>query len=402
MHNIGTVIRFEIVRALKKKSFWVLAIGFPILIAAIFGIIYAANTATADSAKKMANERFSLLVTDKSGLISPALIAAFPAKTTPNKQAGIDAVKNGKVDAYFYYPAHLDKETIEVYGKDVDIFGNGKYESVAKSLLKLSVDPTLPPQVVSVVSNTTKTSLTAYRNGAEYDSFKRMILPGLFLVLFYFLISFFGNQMLVSTTEEKENRVIEMILTTIEARTLIIGKVVSLIALASIQAVLIIVPALVSYLLLHDKLSLPTVDLSTLPVDWTRIGIGFAIFALSFFLYTGLLVAIGSAMPTAKEANNFFGFFVLLLFGPLYAASLFISAPGSAIVQFLSYFPLTAPIPLLLRNAAGNLQIHEALIAITILVITASIVMAIAIRTFRFGALEYSRKLSLKEIFARK
>ena len=79
---------------------------------------------------------------------------------------------------------------------------------------------------------------TIYRDGEIHNPIQEMILPGVFLVLFYFLISFFGNQMLTSTTEEKENRVIEMILTTIEARTLIVGKIISLIILAFIQGLL--------------------------------------------------------------------------------------------------------------------------------------------------------------------
>ena len=56
----------------------------------------------------------------------------------------------------------------------------------------------------------------------------------------------------------------------------------------------------------------------------------------------------------------------------------------------------------MLRNAAGNLGVSEAIIGIAILIISATIIMAIAVRIFRFGALEYSRKLSAKEIFARK
>ena len=193
-----------------------------------------------------------------------------------------------------------------------------------------------------------------------------------------------------------------MILTTIEARTLIIGKIISLIVLAIIQGLLIVLPVLTGYLLFHNQLKLPSVDLSSLPIDPLRIGIGFLVFASSFMLFTGLLVAIGAAVPTAKEANSFFGIVMILLFGPLYAITMFISIPDSPLVKFLSLFPLTSPIPLMLRNAAGNLGVSEAIIGIAILIISATIIMAIAVRIFRFGALEYSRKLSAKEIFARK
>ena len=119
-------------------------------------------------------------------------------------------------------------------------------------------------------------------------------------------------------------------------------------------------------------------------------------------MFTGLLVAIGAAVPTAKETGSFFGIVMILLFGPLYAVSMFISMPDAPLVKFLSLFPLTSPIPLMLRNAAGNLGIGEAAIGIALLAVSAAIIIAIAVRIFRFGALEYNRKLSAKEIFARK
>ena len=401
MYNLGTVMRFEIVRTLKKKSFWIMAIGFPIMFAAIFGIIFLSNQATSDAAKDLEKQKFSIAVTDDSGLIKPEYLAAVNATTVDNKQTGIDAVKTGKYDAYFYYPANLAAQAVEVYGKEAGLFDNGKYTGVANSLLQLSAESNISPELRSVVKGTTNTTFTAYKDGNSYDGLKEMILPGIFLVLFYLLISFFGNQMLTSTTEEKENRVIEMILTTIEARTLIIGKIISLIILAFIQGLIIILPALIGYLLFHDQLNLPFVDLSTLPLNWGRIGVGAAIFAASFMMFTGLLVAVGAAVPTAKEAGQFFGIVMMLIFGPLYAVSLFISNPDNSLVQFLSTFPLTSPIPLMLRNAVGNLSGSEAALSITLLTITAVAVMFIAIRLFRYGALEYSRKLSVKEIFGR-
>ena len=404
MHNLSTVIRFEIVRALKKKSFWILAISFPLMFAAIFGIIFLSNKATDDAAEKLKNQSFSIAITDESKLVKPQLIAAAKATEikSSDKQLAINRVKNGQLDAYIYYPKNLDQQSVEVYGKDVGIFDNGRYSSLANSLLSASVQSGVDPAIQKIIQGKISSTSTVYRDGKVHDSIQEMILPGVFLILFYFLITFFGNQMLTSTTEEKENRVIEMILTTIEARSLIIGKIISLIVLAIIQGLLIILPVLTGYLLFHDQLKLPSVDLSSLPIDPLRIGIGFLVFASSFMLFTGLLVAIGAAVPTAKEANSFFGIVMILLFGPLYAITMFISIPNSPLVKFLSLFPLTSPIPLMLRNAAGNLGVSEAIIGIAILIISATIIMAIAVRIFRFGALEYSRKLSAKEIFARK
>lgn len=184
-----------------------------------------------------------------------------------------------------------------------------------------------------------------------------------------------------------------MILTTVQAKTLIIGKVLSLITLAIVQAVIFLTPVIVGYLLLHDQLSLPSLDLSDIPLNPGRIASAVAIFTASFLLFTGLLVTVGAASPTAKEAGSYLGIVMILIFGPLYAVSLFVSSPESPLVRFLTFFPFTAPIPALLRNAVGNMSGLDTAIVISTLVLTAAIVMWVAVRVFKSGAIEYSRNL---------
>jgi len=402
MHNLSTVIRFEIVRTLKKKSYWIMALGFPVMMSAIFAIIYFSNQSTNEAAKNLEKQSFSIEVTDETHLVKPAILDAIKAKTITDKQQGIKDVESGKVDSYIYYPSDISKHPVEVYGQDVGIFNNSRYDAVASMVLKESIQNSVDVNIRSVISNQASTNVTTYRDGKEYDPVKQMILPGLFLVLFYMLIAFSANQMLTSTIEEKENRVIEMILTTIEARTLVIGKIVSQVALSLLQGCIIVLPALAGYLLFHEKLNLPFIDLTALPVDVPRILTGALVFAVSFMFFTGVLVLIGSSVPTAKEASQFLGVVMIAIFGPLYAVTLFISAPDAPLVRFLSLFPFTAPIPLLLRNAVGNLHPWELAIALPILIVSAALVLMLAVRVFRYGALEYSRKVSLREIFGRR
>ncbi len=401
MHNFGTVFRFEVVRTLKKKSFWLVSLLFPVMIAAVMAIMYFSNKATDDASKDYDKQKFSFQVKDDSGLVSKGLVSAMGGKLADSQEAGIVAVKEGKLDAFFFYPKNVAESRIEVYAKDVGVFDNGRYDGVAKSILQQSATATVSKNTAAILGNTIESKSVTYRDGKEYNALMQMIAPGIFLVLFYLMIVTFGNQMLNATIEEKENRVIEMVLTTINARALIVGKIFSLIVLGFLQIFIVMAPLLLGYLLFHDNLDLPNFNLSELPIDPLRIGIGFAIFAVSFILFTGLLVAIGAAAPTAKEASSFFGIVMVFIFGPLYAFSLFISSPEMPIVQFLSYFPFTAPIPLMLRNAVGNLELWQAFVAFIILAITAVIVMLLAVRIFKYGALEYDRRLSLKEIFTR-
>ncbi len=403
MHNLGTVIRFEIVRMLKKKSFWIAALAFPVIAAFIGFIIFFSNKATDDQSKNLAKEQYSLGVTDDSKIINEKILTQVKAKTIATKAEGEAAVKSGTLDAYFYYPQDVSKSPVQIYAKDVGLFKNNRYNDLAEQLLKQSTTAQTSPTVSAVLQGNVAFNATTYTEDGQVDEgFMKLIAPGIFLVLFYFMIATFGSQILTSITEEKENRVIEMILATIKPTTLLVGKLFSLIALALIQMVIILIPIVIGYFTLRDQLSLPNFDLATIPIDPLAVGLGAIIFFVSFMMFAGILMTIGAAMPTAKEANSFFGGALAFLFGPLYAAPLFFTSPESIIVQVLSYFPLTAPIPLLLRNAIGNLSLTEASIAIAILLVTTVIVINIGVRIFRFGALEYSRKLSLQEVIGRK
>lgn len=402
MHNLGTVIKFEIVRMLKKPTFWLMAMGFPVLMAAIFGIVFWSNQTTLEAADKLKEEKFSLVVTDDSRLIKPELLRAFSATTVESKQVGIDKVKQGQVDAYLYFPSDVSKNEVEVYGRDVGLFNNSRYSAVATALLDQSVNAQVNATQQAVLQGKVAINATTFRDGREYDGIKEMIAPGLFLVLFYLLIGFFGGQMLNSTIEEKENRTIEMLLTTIKPTALIAGKIISLIILAFIQTAVILIPILLLYFLAAPQLNIPNLDLSNIPLNPLAIGLNATIFVFSFLLFTGLLVAVGAAMPTAKEASQWFGFVMILIFGPLYGVTSFISHPDSPFVHFLTLFPLTSPIPLMLRNAYGNLPLQEALLGILFLAIAAIVVLFVAVRIFRYGAMEYDSRISLKALRAKR
>lgn len=402
MHNLGTVMRFEIMRMLKKPSFWLLALGFPVLMAGIFAIVFWSNHATMEAAEKLKNEKISLVVTDESRLIKPEILQAFGAQKIATRDEGINKVESGAVDAYIYFPADLVSERVEVFGQDAGMFENSKYSSIASAMLDQSVGAQVGQQQQAVLRGKVDIATTTFRDGKEYDGLREMIAPGVFLVLFYLLIAFFGSQMLNSTIEEKENRTIEMLLTTVESRALIAGKILSLVILALIQAFVIMLPLVIIYLFSASQLQLPNLDLTNIPLDPVKIGLGATIFAFSFLLFTGLLVAVGAAMPTAKEASQWFGFVMVLIFGPLYGVTAFISYPDSPFVQFLTLFPLTSPIPLMLRNAYGNLPVSEALLGVAILAVSAVLVLLLSVRIFRYGAMQYDSKISLVALRARR
>ena len=398
MHNLGTVFKFETIRVLKKPTFWLMALGFPLMFAALYGIMFWSQSTTMQAAKELEKQEFSLAVTDDSKLVRPELLMAAKTKTVESKEAGINDVKNGKIDAYIYFPKDISRQKVEVYGKDVGLFQNGKYGAVAQSLLSQSVASSVSQAQVAILQNKVQLSSTTYLDGKEHGGINEMIAPGLFLVIFFMLVTFFGNQMLTSSTEEKENRTVEMLLTMVKTDTLITGKILSLMVLALIQMLVIVLPVAAGYLAFGSKLQLPNMDLSLLVFDPVRIGLALVIFLASFMMFTGMLVTLGAMMPTAKEASQWFGLVIMLIFGPFYGITAFVSFPDSPFVKFLSLFPFTAPIPLLLRNAVGNLPAWEGLLGVALLIVAAVLVLWLAVRVFRYGAMSYDSKLSLSAL----
>lgn len=410
MYNLGTVLKFEVFRALKKPTFWAAIFAIPLIYGVIFGFSAISSAQTRENQEKLAKETFSFDIQDESSIVSKDIIAGMKGDVSKNKAASIAKVKDQKIDAFYFIPKDLAHEKIEIYAKNVNINENAKYSAVLKSILKNSSAKATSANQLVLINETYKTEQTIFKNGQKYEQIYEMIAPGIFLFVFYFITVFLSNRMLTSTTEEKENRVTEIILTSISARTLILGKIISIIVLGIVQILTLLLTGVVMLFLISNvgdfakNINLP--DLSTiLPnIRWefSTIAISAIILIAGFMMVTGFIVALGAMMPTAQEASNYFGMIIMTLMAPLFVLpSFFVNEPNE-IVIFLSYFPLTSPISLLLRNMLGTLSFSEALVGILLLIIFAIVAIWLAVRIFRFGTIAYGSKINLKSIFSKK
>jgi ABC-2 type transport system permease protein len=402
-HNLSTVIRFEFLRTITKRRFWIATLFVPVMLIIVFLLVFISNSTTSKSADELKNAHLKFQYSDDSGLINPDIIKQLGGTEASSPDAGIAAVKSGDVDAFFVYPADPAKETIKAYGADQGIFANGKYSSVAESILKTSVEQKInSPQATAIIQGNINTDTTTFKDGNVAGGFNGVIPALLFLVLFYVAILLLGNQMLASTLEEKENRVTEMILTTINPTSLILGKVASLFMIGLVQMLVFALPAVLGYVFFRSQLNIPSLDLSALVFDPQQMIVGALILLGGFSLFTGTLVALGAVMPTVKDAGPIFGALMVLIFIPFYTISLVISDPNATIVQIFSYFPYSAPVTALLRNAFGTLPLWSAIIIIIELFALSAIVLRIAVQLFRYGSIEYSRKVSIKDVLTRR
>jgi ABC-2 type transport system permease protein len=369
----------------------------------VFTLVFVSGTSSDKSTKNQKNAHFTFEYYDASGLVDPLIVSKLGGQLTTNSELGLLAVKSGKIEAFFAYPANPAREVVKIFGIDKGVFENGKYASVAQAILQASVGKKIGSPVLTLISQGgVKTTTITYKNGKVTGGINSLIPTMLFLVIFYLVILLLGNQMLTSTLDEKENRVTEMILTTINPNNLIIGKVISLVLLGVVQMLVFALPFTIGYVFFRSHLHLPNINLSNLVFDPERMTVGALILLGGFALFIGTLVALGAAMPTAKDAGPIFGGLITLIFIPFYIIPLIISDSNAAIVQIFSYFPYSAPVTAMLRNAFGTLPIWQATLIIVELFVLSAFVLRLAVRLFRYGSIEYSRKLSLREIFSRR
>jgi ABC-2 type transport system permease protein len=118
----------------------------------------------------------------------------------------------------------------------------------------------------------------------------------------------------------------------------------------------------------------------------------------SFVMVAAIMAAIGATMTQTKEAQQISSLFSLPMMIPYYLSSTIMMNPNGALAMFLSYFPITAPITLLMRMGFTVVPAWQIAINVSILILFAIFAIWFAGRAFRMGMLRYGKKLSVKDV----
>lgn len=400
-NRILVVARREYTSVVTKRSFWLATLLIPLLIV----VLGAISAVSAKAAKKREVDRVGeakvLAVHDPEHVIEDALVRP-PFQRTTDPETALADVKAGRIDALITYPTHLDEDArIRVDAKETRITERGRFEKVARDLLKNSILHRVgDEELIAVFNAKLPVDTTTYQDGAPAKHISALIVPGIFLVIFYLLVLMSSNTLLTCMTEEKENRVIEILLTSMRVRDLLLSKLLGLAAIGVTQMTLTLL--LTVGVAAAFKAKLPfDLDPAKLELDPLTIGLAFFYTIAGYLLYAAFMAGVGAVVPTAREAGGLVAFFMICALSPFYFFAALVAEPEGPTAVITSYFPLTAPLVLVLRNALGGLPPLE--IATSVLALCAYVVLAffLAVKLFELGALEYGQRLSLKRLFAK-
>lgn len=217
-----------------------------------------------------------------------------------------------------------------------------------------------------------------------------------FLVGFVFLISVFATSgyLLQAVVEEKEDKTMEVLVTSISAMKMMTGKILGIMAIGWTQ--LAVWASLALVLLLVGSKIIDISSLITIPVGFIVLAI--AVFIPAFMMLSALMVAVGATLTDAQEAQQVTSLFTLPLFLPFWFAIQIIDHPNGPIAVGLSFFPFTAPVTIAIRYGIAQVPTWQIYLGVGMLAIWAGLAIWLAGRAFRLGMLRYGQRIAWREI----
>ena len=201
-------------------------------------------------------------------------------------------------------------------------------------------------------------------------------------------IALCGNRFLMTVVEEKENRISELILTSVSSKHLIVGKIIAMLVLGMVQILALVIPVLVIVFINRDNQVISTI-VSSIEIDPLMITLSLVLFVASVIFYAGACTFVGSLVSTARDASSFIGPAIIMMVFPLYFMQMFMMEPNT-IVQIMTYFPFSAPVALMLRSGFGTISTVEFVIGILVVVVSSVVIIRMAVVSFQRNAINFS------------
>ena len=409
MSRIKEVIRFEVVRSLKKPSFWIAAVLIPVGFALYIGFAALVGYNAGEAMEAGTNTtNLKLGYYDESEYLKQTKFVNADEKeqtleAQESKDAGIAAVKDKKIDVFYYIGKDFaESKKVEIYTKPDNASITDDYSAPIRNLLATTAATNVDAIDFAVITNAVDYEMTTFdaKDNHEIDAsekVKEIIGPGIALVCFYILMVVLGNRLTAAMVEEKENRISELLLTSIKPVDFIIGKIISLMIVGIIQLIVLVVPMLILYKLGQNGNVFP---------DWLQISFDFVSIAqymlmliISYFLFTAMSVIIGVISPTAKDANSYSGVMVIMVILPIFFINVFMPNGTSTLTYVLSYFPPSAPIALMLRGVFGNLPTWEFWLGLADIAVFGLLAARLATYIYCKNAIEFTAKINFKKLF---
>ena len=399
MKKTGIIARHEFITTIRRISYILLTLSFPVL--GLLGMLVYMGVAnwSGDGAPP---EKLKIGYVDNTGIFNDYTSpdgAVFIVYDT-NDEAR-EALFTEELNEFFIIPEdYVETGMIARYTTERELEQPWETRKLTEDFLianlldgKVSGEVLLRVQSPMLSVSTRLDPETGEIIPAESE-IAAFAMPYVFALLFMMSLFFTSGYLLQGVSEEKENRLIEILLSSVSARQLLTGKVLGLGAAGLIQIVTWLMSSVVLLAVASLFFSLP--EGLSIPVGLIIFGIIY--FILGYLLFGILMATLGSIGSTARESSQWTGIFVMPAVAPLILIPLFIENPDHIIFTVFTLFPLTAPVAAIMKLSTGAMPVWELVLSIAILIASIIGAMWLASRVFRTFLLMYGKRPSLREV----
>lgn len=429
MNKVLLIIRREYLSRVKKKSFLLLTFLVPLLIIGMYALIFALSVKGGDTLTVVS-------VLDESGLFEDKFkdtrTVVFQEIDLDIKQAKKEVQKD---DEYFllYIPSSTgNKVNPELYSqKKAGLAVQGDIENQMKEVMRakmlndagidINTLSKIKPEVNIITKELTVEGEKDSNAGAAYG------IGIACAILIYMSLFIYGAQVMRGVIEEKTSRIVEVIISSVRPFQLMMGKIIGIGLVGLTQFLLWVILSaglmtLGTNFLMKEEIQKQQTEQTlqgntstdTMPANNSAslgiikaiqtinfgyiLSLFFVYFLGGYLLYSALFAAVGSAVDSETETQQFmFPMTLPLLFTYIMSFSFIINNPDSNLSFWLSMIPLTSPIAMLVRIPFG-VPAWELALSISLLVAGFIFTTWVAARVYRVGILMYGKRASYKEL----
>jgi len=221
------------------------------------------------------------------------------------------------------------------------------------------------------------------------------IAPAVLSLLFALAVFTGASQLGSIMVREKEQRALEIVLTSLSPRQLVAGKIAGMTLLSMTQIAIWLLGGVIAVLLISQG----SFSLSDVSVPWNAIGWSLLLGVPAYFLYATLAAGAGIIAGDSQQAQQLSGYLGMGIFVPFWMSMLLVSHPNGALAVGLTLFPLSAPVTAMVRMALTEVPAWQLWTAASGVLLSLVVVLAFVARMFRASMLLYGQAIRPRAIW---
>lgn len=410
-HKVWLVLRREYVTNFRRPSFLFTAFGVPLLSLGVMGLIIVLVSDRENNLDAFQRVGYvdRAQVLDPAGphpdgylpVSDPALVppaqgtdgAALSAYYDALEAAAARQLLDGALDAYIVLDsAYLFTGQVQLYTRQrvpQALLEQVEAFLVAQMQQKAPADLPVPPERLRGTQVTLR-DLDSGRAMSDAAVAGRLFLPFIFVMLYVMSTNTTAQFLMSGVVEEKENRLMEILATSVRPLDLLWGKLLGLGALALTQIALWLAAGVIIARINADARAFLT-GASFAPQD---IALLVVLFFINFLLFSAAMLSIGASVTAEAESRQIAAVFAVVAVLPIMFLVTFFKDPNGPLPVAFTFIPLTGAMALILRLGLGEFPAWQLWLSIAIQAVTVLGVMWLGAKVFRLGMLMYGKPLT--------